>query len=138
MARRRRQEQREIEWHFFSFPVAFGFACGALVATLLIGAGLFMIVWIASLFAASFGVAHIFSHGFRRRSTERRGARGGGKGRGGRGPRGGAGGRRCRPRRRGGGAAAQAETQGLSAGRPRLASLSSAAPFETPGADENV
>jgi len=30
---RRRQEQREIEWHFFSFPVAFGFACGALVAT---------------------------------------------------------------------------------------------------------
>ncbi|HEY4686451.1 MAG TPA: hypothetical protein VII57_10455 [Dehalococcoidia bacterium] len=75
MARRRRQEQREIEWHFFSFPVAFGFACGALVATLLIGAGLFMIVWIASLFAASFGVAHIFSHGFRRRSTERRRAR---------------------------------------------------------------
>jgi len=75
MARRRRQEQREIEWHFFSFPVAFGFACGALVATLLIGAGLFMIVWIASLFAASFGVAHIFSHWFRRRSTERRRAR---------------------------------------------------------------
>ena len=75
MARRRRQEQREIEWHFFSFPVAFGFACGALVATLLIGAGLFMIVWVASLFAASFGVAHIFSHWFRRRSTERRRAR---------------------------------------------------------------
>src|SRR3972149_6787922 len=75
MARRRRQEQREIEWHFFSFPVAFGFACGALVATLLIGAGHFMIVWVASLFAASFGVAHIFSHWFRRRSTERRRAR---------------------------------------------------------------
>src|SRR3970040_2224613 len=75
MARRRRQEQREIEWHFFSFPVAFGFACGALVATLLIGAGLFMIVWVASLFAASFGVAHIFSHWFRRHSTERRRAR---------------------------------------------------------------
>ena len=72
---RRRQEQREIEWHFFSFPVAFGFACGALVATVLIGAGLFMIVWVASLFAASFGVAHIFSHWFRRHSTERRRAR---------------------------------------------------------------
>src|SRR3990170_1560660 len=84
MARRRRQEQREIEWHFFRFPVAFGFACGALVATLLIGAGLFMIVWIASLFAASFGVAHLFSHGFRRRSTERRRARPGWGGRGGR------------------------------------------------------
>src|SRR3989304_6019831 len=90
MARRRRQEQREIEWHFFSFPVAFGFACGALVATLLIGAGLFMIVWIASLFAASFGVAHIFSHWFRRRSTERR--RGGGGWGGGGGGGGGAGG----------------------------------------------
>src|SRR3990172_2817951 len=93
MARRRRQEQREIEWHCFSFPVAFGFACGALVATLLIGAGLFMIVWVASLFAASFGVAHIFSHWFRRRSTERRGGReGGGWGGGGGGAGGGGGG----------------------------------------------
>src|SRR3989304_1493284 len=95
MARRRRQEQREIEWHFFSFPVAFGFACGALVATLLIGAGLFMIVWIASLFAASVGVAQIFSPGFRRRSTERRGVGGGGGG----GAGGGGGGGGAPPRR---------------------------------------
>lgn len=75
MARRRRQPRREVQWDFFSFPVAFAFACGALLATLLIGAGLFTIVWVLSLFGTSFGVAHIFSHWIRRRTQERRRAR---------------------------------------------------------------
>ena len=69
MARRRRQDDREIEWDFFSFPVLFGFSLGAFIATLLYPLG--QIVFVVSLFGVSFGVAHIFTHWLRRRSLDR-------------------------------------------------------------------
>jgi hypothetical protein len=70
MSRGRRQGRRDIEWEFFTFPVAFAFACGALLATLLYPLGFF--VFIISLFGVSFGMAHMFTHWWRRRTTDRR------------------------------------------------------------------
>ena len=70
-ARRRRQTPRaEVEWDFFSFPTYFAFALGALIATLLYPLGLF--VFIIALFGTSFGVAHIMSHLWQRRVTQKR------------------------------------------------------------------
>lgn len=62
---------RKVDWHFFSFPVAFGFALGALAATLLLPF-LGFIVAIPALFGVSWGTAHIISHWFQNRSISRR------------------------------------------------------------------
>ena len=69
---RKRGKQRdkgEIEWNFFSFPVAFGFALGALIATLLAPIGL--IVFVVSLFGVAFSVTHITGHKLRERQTNK-------------------------------------------------------------------
>ena len=68
MSRRRRNDE-PVEWHFFSFPVAFAFALGMFVAVLLYPLG--FLIFIVSLFFTSFGVAHIINHWFRRRSLDR-------------------------------------------------------------------
>jgi 4-hydroxybenzoate polyprenyltransferase len=71
MSRRRREPPREIEWHFFSFPVAFGFAVGglcALVLALFFPQGVFILF----LFGTSFGLAHIVTNWFKRRTLDRR------------------------------------------------------------------
>jgi hypothetical protein len=80
MARRRGSTpQREVsDWNFRSFPVFFGFACGAFIATLLIlltNGALGNILWIVSLFGVSFGLAHIVGHTLRKRSLDRAVAR---------------------------------------------------------------
>lgn len=70
--RRRRQQGEEVEWDFFSFPVYFAFAAGALTVILLapfVPAG---ILFVLALFGTSFGMAHIISHWFRRRVSEKR------------------------------------------------------------------
>jgi hypothetical protein len=59
-----------MEWDFFSFPTYFGFALGALVATLLFPLGLY--VFIVALFGTSFCVAHIMSHWWQRRIVAKR------------------------------------------------------------------
>jgi uncharacterized membrane protein len=70
-SRRRRQPEQEKEWDFFSFPVSFGFAVGGLVGLLL--APLFPApVFVLFLFATSFGLAHIISHWFRNRVTDKK------------------------------------------------------------------
>ena len=72
-ARRRRQARQrpaDLEWDFFSFPTYFAFAVGALVGTLLFPIGLY--VFIIALFGTSFGVAHILSHWWQRRITNKR------------------------------------------------------------------
>jgi len=76
MARRRRPEPsgQQADWNFRSFPTFFGFACGALTATLLLlltGGALVFVVWLVSLFGVSFGVAHIIGHTLRRRGLDR-------------------------------------------------------------------
>jgi len=71
-SRRRRQPEQEKEWDFFSFPASFGFALGGLVVILLL---IFIppgLVFVAFLFATSFGLAHIVSHWFRRRVTDKK------------------------------------------------------------------
>lgn len=68
MSRRRRRDE-PVEWNFFSFPVAFAFFLGMFVAVLLYPLGI--IILITSLFLTSFGVAHIISHWFRRRTLDR-------------------------------------------------------------------
>ena len=49
------------DWRWRSFPVFFGFVCGALTMAFLIGAvpGLFVVLFFAALFGVSFGLAHI-------------------------------------------------------------------------------
>lgn len=59
-----------VEWDFFSFPVAFGFALGMFVAVLLYPLG--PLLFIVSLFLVSFGTAHIISRWLRRRTVDRR------------------------------------------------------------------
>ena len=82
MAGRRRQPQREVEWHFFSFPVAFALAMGAFLASMIIyaeGGGysgfLHLVIHLVSLFGVSFGFVHLFGQALRRRTTARRRAR---------------------------------------------------------------
>jgi membrane protein implicated in regulation of membrane protease activity len=70
-SRRRRQPQQEKEWDFFGFPAAFGFAVGGLLALLI--APLYPApVFVLFLFAVSFGLAHIISHWFRNRVTNKK------------------------------------------------------------------
>lgn len=71
MSRRQQRDNRDIEWHFFSFPVFYGAAVGSLI-TLLLAPYLYPIVFIISLFAVSWGTAHVISHWLRRRGAERR------------------------------------------------------------------
>lgn len=68
MNRRRRSDQ-PVEWDFFSFPVAFGFAVGMFVAVILYPLG--PILFVVSLFLVSFGTAHIISRWMRRRTLDR-------------------------------------------------------------------
>lgn len=68
MSRRRRSEE-QVEWNFFSFPVAFAFALGMFVAVMLYPLG--PILFVVSLFLTSFGLAHIISRWFRRRTLDR-------------------------------------------------------------------
>jgi hypothetical protein len=68
MSRRRRHDQ-PVEWDFFSFPVAFGFALGMFVAVMLYPLG--PILFVASLFLVSFGTAHIISRWMKRRTLDR-------------------------------------------------------------------
>jgi hypothetical protein len=70
VARRRREPQRAVDWNFLSFPVAFGFAVGAFIATLLAPV-LYGPLFVLSLFGVSFGMAHIFSRWIRTRMQSR-------------------------------------------------------------------
>src|SRR3989304_5382066 len=112
MAGRRRQPQREVEWHFFSFPVAFALAMGAFLASMIIyaeGGGysgfLHLVIHLVSLFGVSFGFVHLFGQALRRRTTAapRAGGRGKRRGGGGRWRRGRPRRLRARRRRSGGG-----------------------------------
>jgi uncharacterized membrane protein len=67
---RRRRNDQPIEWNFFSFPVAFGFAVGMFVAVILFPAAP-AIVFVVSLFFVSFGTAHIISRWMKRRTLDR-------------------------------------------------------------------
>ena len=73
MARQQRDPNRQIEWHFFSFPVLFGFALGAFLVTLLVPHPNFpvFVIFVGSLFGVSFGVAHIVTHWIKRRTLDR-------------------------------------------------------------------
>ena len=71
-ARRRTRQQDDKEWDFFSFPPAFGFALGGLIVIFLLTFIHPAPVFVAFLFASSFGVAHIVSHWFRRRVTDKK------------------------------------------------------------------
>jgi hypothetical protein len=75
MAQRRRNENQEKEWDFFSFAPLFAFTCGAFLATMLLFLSqglLFLPIWVLSMFGASFGLAHIISHQLRKRTLDRR------------------------------------------------------------------
>jgi membrane protein implicated in regulation of membrane protease activity len=67
----RRNEQPEKEWHFFSFPVAFAFFLGALVATVLFYP-LGFIIFVVSLFVVGFCTSHVIARWLRRRTLDRR------------------------------------------------------------------
>jgi membrane protein implicated in regulation of membrane protease activity len=70
MARQRRG-QKQIEWDFFSFPVVFGVALGALIATLFVGLlNDIFLTFTVSLFCVSFGLAHIIGHTWRKRRLD--------------------------------------------------------------------
>lgn len=69
MSRQQRDPKRDIEWNFYSFPVAFAFFLGAFIATLLYPLGFF--VFFISLFGVSFGLAHIGGHWYRKRVGDR-------------------------------------------------------------------
>lgn len=69
MSRRRRSDE-PIEWNFFSFPVAFGFALGMFVSVILYPLG--PLLFVGSLFLVSFGTAHIISRWMKRRTLDRR------------------------------------------------------------------
>ena len=68
MSRRRRGDE-PVDWNFFSFPVAFGFALGMFVAVMLYPLG--PILFVVSLFLVSFGTAHIISRWLKRRTLDR-------------------------------------------------------------------
>ena len=68
MSRRKRNDE-PVEWNFFSFPVAFAFSLGMFLAVLLYPLGFF--IFVTSLFFTAFGVAHIISHRFRRRTLDK-------------------------------------------------------------------
>ena len=71
MARRPRQTQppKPVEWNFRSFPVVWAFFLGAFIAVLLSPIG--YLVFVVSLFATSFGVAHMIGHFFRTRTLDK-------------------------------------------------------------------
>ncbi len=62
---------QKVDWHFFSFPVAFAFALGAFTATIL-ALALWVPLFIVSLFGVSFGTAHVISHWFQNRAVTRK------------------------------------------------------------------
>jgi len=71
MSRQKSDPKRDIEWNFYSFPVAFALCVGLFFGTLLaypIG----ILIFIVSLFGMSFGVAHIIGHWYRKRIVERK------------------------------------------------------------------
>lgn len=74
MAARRnatRQGRRDIDWDFFTFPVYFGVAGGALLALVLIFIVPWFYLFMVALFAFTFGLSHLFWTG-RRQNSERR------------------------------------------------------------------
>jgi hypothetical protein len=73
-SRRRPQSPQPGEWNFRTFPVYFAFAAGMFVAVLL-APYLYGILFVLSLFGLSFGVAHMISHTFRKRSRAQAQAR---------------------------------------------------------------
>jgi len=69
--RRRRRDEQEVEFDFFTFPVLFALAAGALIGILLLpllGGYAFLL----ALFGTSFGVFHLISHWARKRFADRR------------------------------------------------------------------
>ena len=70
MNRRRRNDQ-PVEWHFFSFPVAFAFAAGGFFVLLLAPFLPLGLLFTFFLFLTSFGLAHIISRAVRRRTLDR-------------------------------------------------------------------
>jgi membrane protein implicated in regulation of membrane protease activity len=68
---RRRRNDEPVEWHFFSFPVAFAFVFGGFFVLLLVPVIPLGLLFTAFLFFTSFGVAHIINHWFRRRTLDR-------------------------------------------------------------------
>lgn len=57
---------RPPEWRWRTFPVAFAFALGSLIAAVLIAGGLFYPVLYLALFGVSFGLAHMIVRRMRR------------------------------------------------------------------------
>ncbi len=68
----RQKPPQEVEWNFFSFPVAYGFAVGGFIALIWAAFIPFNILFTVFLFAVSFGTAHLLAHTFRKRSLARR------------------------------------------------------------------
>jgi hypothetical protein len=64
-------QQKDVEYDFFSFPVFFAFALGALaVFPLIVLLGYY--AFLLALFGTSFGVFHLISHAVQRRVLEKR------------------------------------------------------------------
>jgi hypothetical protein len=69
--RRPQSPQKDVEYDFFSFPVLFAFALGALtVFPLIVLFGYY--AFLVALFGTSFGVFHLISHTVQRRVIEKR------------------------------------------------------------------
>jgi hypothetical protein len=69
--RRSQTQQKDVEYDFFSFPVLFAFALGALaVFPLIVVFGYY--AFLLALFGTSFGVFHLISHAVQRRVLEKR------------------------------------------------------------------
>lgn len=66
-----RTPRPEVDWHFFSFPVAYGIASGALL-------GIILLIILGDLaitlafFGFAFGTSHLIIHSLRRRSVRKR------------------------------------------------------------------
>lgn len=71
-ARRASTAQRKpAEWDFYSFPVAWAFACGGLLATLVTAFIGPQIPFVVMLFGASFGLSHVVFHTLRKRTVDK-------------------------------------------------------------------
>jgi hypothetical protein len=70
MTRERRPERRPAEWNFLSFPTLFGFALGAFIGVIFAPIG--PLAFYVAMFMVSFGMAHIITHWFRRRTLDKR------------------------------------------------------------------
>jgi hypothetical protein len=60
------------DWDFFAFPTFFGFSFGMFLATILIIIGLIDIVYLASLMALAFSLAHLTTRAIARYRQEKR------------------------------------------------------------------